>query len=55
MPQPFVELLRRGMDADPEKRPTLSEFLQIIRDLKADYEANPGPWDAVLPKDENNS
>ena len=47
-PAPLVELLKKGMDADPEKRPTLREYHDALMAMKKSYDGSPEPWAKAL-------
>jgi len=50
IPPMMDELLRRCMDAEPEKRPALDEVIRNLDEMKKDYSINTAQWDSVVTK-----
>lgn len=47
-PPQLVDLLKRGMDADPEKRPNLREFVEKLTTFQKEFNVSSEPWDRAL-------
>lgn len=41
-------MLSKAWDVKPEERPTANEFLEKIRALSKEYEANKEAWDKLI-------